>query len=160
MPPTYATSDQNFTQIPSELRRLTAEYATRLSQIDDDVFGEKPRPEKWSRKEILGHLIDSAENNLRRFITAQYEAEPPHIVYDQDFWVATNHYNQVAAQELILLWKLLNERIAMVLEGLPAANSEKVCNTGKDRDEFYTISFLAADYVAHSEHHLKQLIPS
>ena len=146
------------TQIPATLRHLIAEYVTRLSEIDNHAFGTKPRPEKWSKKEILGHLIDSAENNLRRFITAQYEAEPPHIVYDQDFWVAANRYNEVDATELITLWKLLNERIAAILESLPTSKLEKLCNTGKGKPEFHTLTFLATDYLAHTEHHLKQLI--
>ncbi|HTF17852.1 MAG TPA: DinB family protein [Chryseolinea sp.] len=158
MPVTSNAPDPNISEIPAILRQLTADYATRLQQIDDDTFGAKPRPEKWSKKEILGHLIDSAENNLRRFITTQYEAEPPHIVYDQDFWVTANDYNQVAAHELVSLWKLLNNRIAAVLENLPASKSEKLCNTGKGVDEFHTLRFLAVDYLAHAEHHLKQLM--
>ena len=145
-------------QIPAALRHLIADYATRLRRIDDQAFGAKPRPEKWSKKEILGHLIDSAGNNLRRFITTQYEAEPAHIVYDQNFWVAANRYNEVDAQDLISLWKLLNERIAAVLESLPESNLEKLCDTGKGTHEFHALSFLATDYLAHTEHHLKQII--
>jgi hypothetical protein len=158
VPATSTNTTPNFDQIPGVLRQLTGEYAARLSQIKHETFDAKPRPEKWSKKEILGHLIDSAQNNLRRFITAQYEAEPPHIVYDQDFWVAANCYNRADAQDLILLWKLLNERIADVLESLPASKADFLCNTGKGADEFHTLGYLAADYLTHAKHHLSQII--
>jgi len=159
VPSTSTSATPKFDQIPGALRRLTTEYFALLSQIDNETFGAKPQPEKWSKKEILGHLIDSGQNNLRRFITAQYEVNPPHIAYDQDYWVAANRYNQADARDLILLWKLLNERIAAVLDDVPASKSENLCNTGKVTNEFHTLSFLAADYLRHSEHHLRQLVP-
>jgi hypothetical protein len=158
VPATSTNATPDFNQIPGVLRQLTADYAARLSQINNETFDAKPHPEKWSKKEILGHLIDSAQNNLRRFITAQYEAEPPHIVYDQDFWVAANGYNRADANDLILLWKLLNERIAAVLERLPGSKSDFLCNTGKGTNEFHTLGFLAADYLTHAKHHLSQII--
>jgi hypothetical protein len=158
VPAPSITTTPNFDQIPGVLRQLTAEYAARLSQIDNETFTAKLHPERWSKKEILGHLIDSAQNNIRRFINAQYELDPPHIVYDQNYWVAANRYNQADAQDLILLWKLLNDRVAAILESLPIAKSENMCNTGKGKNEFHTLSFLAADYLAHAEHHLRKLI--
>ena len=147
------------TEIPAILRNLTTRYSGLLQQISEDEYSAKPALNRWSKKEILGHLIDSAQNNLRRFISTQYESEPPHIVYDQDYWVAANNYQQATARDLILLWQLLNQRIAMVLDNLPVSKPEKLCNTGKEKNEFHPLSFLAADYVAHAEHHLRQLVP-
>jgi hypothetical protein len=145
-------------QIPDDIRRTITEHAALIQQLQEADFGLRPRLNKWSKKEILGHLIDSAQNNLRRFITVQYEMSPPHIVYDQDFWVSANDYNQVSKQDLILLWKLLNEQIARVLEKLPSSNLEKLCNTGKQREELHPVSYLAADYLTHLRHHLEQLV--
>ena len=144
--------------IPETLRGLVTNHINRLQEIDDEAFSAKPNLLKWSKKEILGHLIDSAQNNLRRFIATQYEAEPPHIIYDQDFWVKANVYNDVSASELILLWKLLNDRIAVVLRNLDTESSKRLCNTGKSRPSLNSLSFLANDYVNHTEHHLLQLV--
>ena len=43
----------------------------QLSAISDEAASRKPAPNKWSKKEILGHLIDSAANNHQRFMRLQ-----------------------------------------------------------------------------------------
>src|SRR5688572_28202133 len=95
--------------VTSELNTLVSEFAEKFNAIQDSSFSNKPNPNKWSKKEVVGHLIDSAQNNLRRFIVAQYEAKEPTIVYDQDFWVHANGYQAMKKEELIALWRLINE---------------------------------------------------
>ena len=108
---------------------------------------------------MLGHLIDSAQNNLRRFVCGQYESTPPLIVYDQDFWVSANNYKTAKKDEIIQLWVLVNERICDILETMPKANYDKVCNTGRDQMQLRSLHWLADDYVKHMKHHLNQIIP-
>lgn len=127
--------------------------------ISEEEFSKRPAAGKWSRKEVLGHLIDSAQNNLRRFITGQYEASPPNITYQQDFWVAAQGYHQAKATDLILLWKLINERIAATLESMPKENYEKTADTGRGKPDLHALSWLAADYVKHMKHHMNQILP-
>lgn len=52
-----------------------------LMGIGEEKMLLKPSIDKWSKKEILGHLIDSATNNHQRFVRAQFEMNPE-IVYD------------------------------------------------------------------------------
>jgi hypothetical protein len=52
-----------------------------LLVIDEQTFSHKPAPGKWSKKEIPGHLVDSANNNHQRFLRAQFE-DVPAIFYD------------------------------------------------------------------------------
>lgn len=141
-----------------ELRTIIPGFVRELSAFSDVELTSKPDPSKWSKKEILGHLIDSAQNNLRRFITGQYEPEPPHIVYAQDNWVEINKYNQSDSRDLIVLWRLLNERICVVLETMPKQNRLKPCNTGKGGNEFHSLEWLAEDYVSHFKHHQRQIV--
>jgi hypothetical protein len=157
MPVSYSPAHLDIAELPDILRQLTSDYSRRLQGIDERSFQAKPDANKWSKKEIIGHLIDSAQNNLRRFITAQYEARPPHIVYNQDLWVAANGYNEVPTADLILLWRLLNERIAAVLDRLPDGGCDKLCNVGKNSDNFRTLNYLANDYIGHARHHLNQI---
>src|SRR5688572_13571139 len=116
-------------KITEELQQIINDYTTEISSISEQEFAAKPLPEKWSKKEVLGHLIDSAHNNLRRFITGQYETSPPHITYDQDFWVNANGYTFSKKQDVLLLWRLMNERICVVLNTMPIDNYSKLCNT-------------------------------
>lgn len=138
-----------------ELREVILEYERKISAIPEAEFSAKPFPNKWSRKEVLGHLIDSAQNNLRRFVCGQYESQPPIIVYQQDFWVDSIGYQQMASGDILLLWRLLNLQICEVLENMPASNYKKECNTGS----LHTLEWLSSDYVKHLKHHINQIIP-
>lgn len=146
-------------QVAAELRLLVTTYSTAFTALKEEDFSTKPSPDKWSKKETVGHLIDSAQNNLRRFIVGQYEANPPHIVYDQDFWVKANDYQNMTSMDVIVLWMLVNYRISEVLGCMPAENYKKQCNTGKGEPQLYTLEWLAADYVKHMKHHINQIIP-
>ncbi len=114
-----------------ELDKIIAEYSIKFRAIPEHDFSSKPSAIKWSKKEVLGHLIDSAQNNLRRFICGQYESVPSKIVYDQDQWVSLNDYEQTESEEVIALWVLLNKRIAAVLGKMPSTSYSKLSDTGK-----------------------------
>src|SRR6478609_6312785 len=129
-----------------ELSQLVDEFTSKINDIPEEIFAAKPRPEKWSKKEVLGHLIDSASNNLRRFICGQYESSPK-ITYQQDFWVMANDYQNIKKENVIQLWKLLNEQICEVLRAMPDQNASLLCDTGKDNIQLRSIEWLAEDYV-------------
>jgi hypothetical protein len=139
-----------------ELRSIVNEFTLKIQKLSKDEFDAKPLPEKWSKKEVLGHLIDSAQNNLRRFVVGQYDTADK-IIYDQDFWVTANGYQQMNQQEIILLWKLINERICAILLNMPLQNYGREVNTGKDAVQLRTLEWLADDYVKHMKHRLNQV---
>lgn len=143
--------------ITTELQEIVSDFSIRIKAINTIDFNAKPNLTKWSKKEVLGHLIDSAHNNLRRFVVGQYEQQP-NIVYDQDFWVSANHYQNMPDADIISLWQLLNERIIAVLNNIPVENYQRTCDTGKVSPSIHTIQWLAADYVKHLQHHLNQII--
>jgi hypothetical protein len=144
----------------SELNTIVSDYSLKIGAIPEQGFSIKPSPNKWSKKEVLGHLIDSAQNNLRRFICAQYETSPPKIVYEQDYWVRANAYQQMDTKEVIGLWILINSRVAAVLEQMPSNAYARECDTGKNSASLHSLEWLANDYVKHLKHHLNQIIPN
>lgn len=142
-----------------DLRSVVEAFSQKFSQIPETEFSAKPNPAKWSKKEVVGHLIDSAQSNLRRFVVGQYDHQP-NIVYQQDFWVQANGYNQTKKEDVIELWRLINQQIATVLSNMPEENYSREVNTGKGTVELHTIEWLAADYVKHMKHHINQVIPN
>jgi len=139
--------------IIKELEKIIDDYTPQLQQLSDQEFSAKPSPSKWSGKEYIGHLIDSAQNNIRRFVLAQYE-DKPHIVYQQDAWVIAANYQTYNSNDLVSLWALLNKHIVVLLKNMPAGMEEKEVLTG----DIHTIKWLAADYNKHLLHHLHQVL--
>lgn len=104
---------------------------------------------KWSSKEVLGHLIDSAYINLQRFVRCTYESDFT-LTYAQDDWVAAQCYRDANIDELLILWKLVNKQIVTTLNNYRSDNWQAICNS-------HTAEFLANDYVDHIRHHLAQI---
>lgn len=117
----------------------------------------KPLADRWSRKEIIGHLVDSANNNLNRFVRCTYEQNFK-LVYAQNEWVAAQHYQEAKIDDLLTIWRLLNRQISRVLRNYPPELLQNTCDTGKAGVSLRTVEWLANDYVRHLEHHLKQII--
>jgi hypothetical protein len=124
----------------------------KLLLINKEDFRLKPDINRWSKKEILGHLIDSATNNHHRFIRAQYQ-DTPHIVYNQNQWVALSNYQDYSLSQLLDLWRVYNLHIVHILRHMPTSSLERKCETSS----IYTLEYIAVDYLRHLEHHLGQI---
>lgn len=135
------------------LAYLCKNIPEKLLKIDKSKFDFKESDVKWSKKEILGHLIDSAANNHQRFIRAQYENEPI-IFYDQNIWVTLTNYQLMDSGELINLWNAYNQLILNIIHQIPNENLTRLVG---NRDGKFTLQFCIEDYVNHLEHHLNQI---
>jgi DinB superfamily len=127
----------------------------KLAEFKEEEWTARPSPEKWSKKEILGHLIDSATNNHHRFVRAQFE-DRPLITYNADDWVAASHYQNLPVRHMLYFWQLYNLHIALIIHQLPEAVMERECNSGDE--EPHTLAWLFDDYVVHLEHHLREMV--
>ncbi len=137
--------DQHIGQLPAHLSLLTPNEL------------QAHPPGKWSKQQIVGHLVDSALNNLRRFTEAQFSPLPYQIQsYAQDDLVRVNQYGQMPLTELLALWQALNRQILRVARAIP---DETLTNSISfpDSERIETLSWLVEDYVAHLEHHLRQV---
>jgi DinB superfamily len=138
-----------------QLQGIIPDYSDKLKTISEDAYSFKPSPTKWSKKEILGHLIDSAQNNIRRFVVAQYE-DAPFIIYNQDKWVVISAYQNYPTQDLINLWTLLNKHISIILFNTTEKSALRICKINNETP--HTVEWLAEDYIKHLLHHLHQVL--
>jgi hypothetical protein len=139
--------------IAGELEAFISLHKAALLAMPGEKMGFKSSLLKWSRKEIMGHLVDSAQTNIRRFIVAQYE-ENPIIVYNQDKWVAIANYQHWDTAAIIGLWYSLNKQIIEILKNTTAEMAARTCQT----QELHSIEWLANDYIKHLRHHVHQVL--
>ncbi len=124
----------------------------------DGELRRKLAPDKWSKKELLGHLVDSAANNHHRFIKAQFIPAPMFVEgYEQNDWVRIQNYNEKDSQQLVNLWKVYNEHIIYIMQNTPEENLKIKIKAEYPYENADTLFFLMKDYVDHLEHHLKQI---
>lgn len=143
------------TKPAARLRYLVGIIPAKLFAISIYDLNLKPAPEIWSKKEVIGHLIDSAANNHQRFIRVQYE-DAPTIIYDQNKWNKLNGYADCDAAELIQLWAAYNLHLANIMDRTKEPELQRLCNTGGVIP--VTLQWLIEDYVAHLEHHLRDIV--
>jgi hypothetical protein len=153
----------------SRLRRVLAIAIPKLEAISDHDAAVPRAPGKWSRKEIVGHLIDSASNNHQRFVRAQFTDELVCSTYDQDAWVRAQRYGEAQWSELVSLWALYNLHLARVMAAIPTElrtkprtrhNLDQVAFGTFRVTEPVTLEQFMHDYVVHLEHHLAQVLES
>jgi hypothetical protein len=142
-------------EIAQKLEIVIDEAAHKLFDISELESGIRPAPGKWSKKEIIGHLIDSASNNHQRFVRAQENPNLSLPGYTQDFWVSRQAYQSEPWKTLVALWTTYNTHLAHVISNIPADREENLCAVGSGPP--VTLKWLAEDYVRHAEHHLNQI---
>jgi hypothetical protein len=140
----------------TELRAELEKALPRLRALDEAAVMRDRGPGKWVRKEILGHLIDSAANNIQRFVRAALDGRLTLQDYDQDGWVALQRYRQRPWREVVDLWHQLNRHVAHAMESVPADRLATPCEVGDDAP--VTLGWLMEDYVRHLRHHLSQIL--
>ncbi len=134
---------------------IMAETRSKYFCLDAQQRSAKPTPDKWSKKEILGHLVDSARYNLQRFTEIMitdgiYSVKS----YDQHNLVRINDYQHMDNYELLTLWQILNKRIVRTLETMDDHHLDKQILSG---NEPFTLAWLVNDYMVHLQHHLNQI---
>lgn len=141
----------------SRLNQLISIGEDYLIKTDPQKLAEKPKPTQWSKKEILGHLIDSATYNLRRFTEIHVKPKIYQVVdYEQNDLVLINDYQGAEPKDLTMLWVGLNRQIIHVIR----QQTEKTLqiNVRLPNQKTTNLLFLINDYLEHLEHHVKQIV--
>jgi hypothetical protein len=154
MPAPDISEHSPFTVIGTALAR-TIDAAVPVLRAMSGEHVEQPRAAgKWSPKQVIGHLIDSAANNHQRFVRAQEANSYTGPGYSQDHWVSVQGYQDASWDDLVALWAAYNRHLAHVIARIPDTRRSTVCTIGANAP--MTLGFVASDYVQHLRHHLVQ----
>ncbi len=151
----------------ARLRAVVDAVEPLLTAADDGWTARRPAPGKWSPREILGHLVDSASNNHQRFVRARWQDDLVFAGYAQDDWVDAQRYADAPWHELVSLWAGYNRHLARVMAAVPEPertraharhNLDVVGFRALPAADAATLDWFMEDYVAHLEHHLRQML--
>jgi hypothetical protein len=163
------TSDRPYVRSSNyvlELRDAVNTASPKLLALGD-ASATRPALGKWSPREIIGHLVDSATNNYGRIVRGQLQDDLVFPGYAQNDWVRIGRYHDAPWDELVTLWRTLNLQLARMMEGTP----ENVRQRPRERHSFdvigvplmsgetATLEHVMNDYVTHLKHHLRQIFP-
>ncbi len=143
--------------IAEYLRQTLQEVLPALQAISEEDASIKPQPHKWSKKEIIGHLIDSATNNHHKFVRTMAQRHLDFVGYAQDFWVAEQQYNSRSWEEIVTFWNVYNLHLVHIIESVNPAHLQNTISIGGSKP--FTLAFIMEDYVEHLKHHLKAILP-
>lgn len=142
------------------LRALVHELPRELLAISETDAARPSASGGWSRKELLGHLIDSATVNHQRFVRAQLETGFS-FVYQQNEWVDLQRYRNRSWEELVTLWTALNRHLLYAIEAIPEDKLQNLCGQGSEggpgKVEPWTLAYRIPDYLQHMRHHIEQI---
>jgi len=151
----HVTTHMTPAAIAADLDAAIQEGLKLFQHADEALTGRRPRPDGWCAREILGHLVDSACNNHRRFIIGR--GVPPIVFqgYDGDQWVDRQRYTERSFQDIATLWAAYNRHLVHVISGTPP---DALTQSGEGPEGgTVTLGFLMEDYVRHLRHHLSQI---
>jgi DinB superfamily len=148
--------DNPFSIVASDLGRTVAQAKPLLMKLDNADTSTRPAEGKWAKKEIFGHLLDSASNNHQRFVRATLQGSLTFPGYDQNPLVDLQNFAEIDWNFLVDFWAAYNRFLAHVIGHLPEDAAKVTCNIGNNKP--VTLGWIAEDYVAHLKHHLNQIL--
>jgi hypothetical protein len=140
--------------LAQSLRAALTRAEHQLTRITPEAADQPLAPGKWSTKQTIGHLVDSAANNHQRLIRLQLTPELIFPGYQQNEWVALQRYDLLPWPEAVALFLTLNRHFAHAIEHADAATFTHVWLY---EGEPLTLGFILVDYIGHLDHHLRQL---
>jgi hypothetical protein len=138
------------------LANLVSSAYPKLRAISEAQASDKPYPERWSYKGVLGHLIDSAANNHQRFVRMQELPNIGTFRYSPEHWVRAQHYESQRWSDIVELWHRYNLHLTYVIEHVDPDSLGNLCDVGDPEPE--SLKSIIEGYVRHVEHHLKQIL--
>ena len=149
-----------------DFRQTIDDSVARLLSLSSSASLLPPAAGKWSPREVIGHLIDSAANNHQRFVRAQFTDDLEFHSYEQAEWVRVQGYQEESWEQLVQLWKLYNQHLLHLVSRIPDEqltkqrrqhNLQQLAWQSLAAEQPATLEYFIRDYLEHLKHHLRQI---
>lgn len=107
-------------KVSRELVTLTATWEPRLQELPEKIITRRRNNQHRNIRQIVGHLVDSASNNIHRIVHLQYEESPlafPDYAShgNNDRWISIQNYAEEDWELLLKLWSSMYLHLAYVI---------------------------------------------
>lgn len=157
---------KSYPEFLKDLERTIEVTAHKLASFTEEQTRQVRADDAWTRKQILGHLIDSAANNHQRFVRAQFTKDLVFSGYEQEQWVDVQHYADEDWSQMVQLWKSYNLHLVHVASFISPTvleqertehNLDQIAWQTVDKGKPVTLQYFIRDYAGHMRHHLDQI---
>jgi hypothetical protein len=138
-----------------QLEEIVEAFYLRYKDVNDAIASNKLSHDKWTLKEIMGHLIDSASNNHQRFVRMQIKDKLDFPDYDNEVWLGIGSYNTMPFSDLLNLFRYYNRLIGHIIRHIhekSLSNTWRIPIDGVPKN--ITLEGLVRHYLEHIEGHI------
>jgi hypothetical protein len=144
------------TNLAAEFSRQIDLLRSELAQVPVELADVPWRAGGWTRKQIVGHLLDSATNNRQRFVRAVTHGHYDGPRYPQEAWVAAHGYAEQRWETLVRWWQAEHEILVAIVERITQDRLSTKCVMAEEAP--VTLQFLVEDYIVHQRLHFEQIL--
>ena len=122
-----------------------------LASISEEGAGHRYAPDKWSIRQVVGHLTDAERVFAYRMLRFSRADETPLPGFDEDHFVAQGAYDARTLSDLTAEFRHLREANLHMIRGLEPA---MLTRTGLANGHAISVRALAFVMIGHVRHHL------
>ncbi len=126
----------------------------RLSQIKPDQAGYRYAPDKWTVREVIGHLADAERVFTYRLLRIGRGDATPLAGFDENTYVPAGRFERRPLDAVVEEWAAVRESTLALVKGMPA---DAWTRRGTANGKSVTASALVYILYGHVEHHLTLL---
>lgn len=151
---------EEFIRVINGVQLKLGPYQNMLMELDVETISSRKNSQHRTIKQIIGHMIDSASNNIHRIIHLQYRKSPvefPNYALkgNNDRWISIQNYQEENWYFLVDLWRFTHLHIIHVIKNIDkkCLNKEWISEPGKT----ITLKKMVLDFLPHFELHLAEI---
>lgn len=146
-------SPEKRAELLSHIRKLPAQLKERLQDVDESLLDIPYRPEGWTIRQVVHHVVDSHMNAYIRFKLGLTEDTPTIKPYKEGAWANLADTQHTPLTVSLALLEALHTRWLVLLESLEEADWQRAVFHPEHQKNLKLEMFLAL-YSWHSRHHL------